>query len=112
MAAYVEVDNEKAHQGSLDLLDEERDLGRHVRRFINKICDVIIAAGLKLELLKKAIWCFGSSRIRLICTSYPHLGKGLLWSAKICTMDHTTVSMFESTKTHENQRRRPSGRGI
>ena len=26
MVAYVEVDNEKAHQDSLDLLDEERDL--------------------------------------------------------------------------------------
>ena len=26
VAAYVEADNEKARQGSLDLLDEERDL--------------------------------------------------------------------------------------
>ena len=26
VAAYVEADNEKAHQDSLDLLDEERDL--------------------------------------------------------------------------------------
>ena len=54
----------------------------------------------------------GSSRIKLICTSYPHLGKDLLWSAKICTMGHTTSLMFESTKIHVNRRRRPSGRGI
>ena len=26
VAAYVEADNEKAHQGALNLLDEERDL--------------------------------------------------------------------------------------
>ena len=26
VAAYIEADNEKAHQDSLDLLDEERDL--------------------------------------------------------------------------------------
>ena len=70
VAAYVEADNEKARQDSLDLLDEERDLQQRVRRFINKIFDVITAAGLKLEPFKKVIWCSGSSRIRLICISY------------------------------------------
>ena len=87
-------------------------LQRLVRRFISRICTVTTVAGLKPELSKKAIWCSGLFRIRLICTSYPHLGKDLLWSAKICTMDHTTLSMFESTKTHVNRRRRPSGCGI
>ena len=107
VAAYVEADNEKARQDSLDLLDEERDLQQRVRRFINKIFDVITAAGLKLEPFKKVIWCSGSSRIRLICTSYPPpLGKDPLWSAKICTSDPTTSLMFESMKTHVNRRRR------
>lgn len=56
---------------------------RLVRQFTSKICVVITAAGLKPEPFKKAIWCSGLSRIRLICINYPHLGKGLLCSAKI-----------------------------
>ena len=85
---------------------------RLVRPFTSKICVVITAAGLKPELFKKAIWCSGSFRIILICTRYPRLGKDPLWSARICITGHTTLSMFESTKTHVSQRKRPAGRGI
>ena len=87
-------------------------LRRLVRRFTSKICTVIIAARLKPGPFKKAIWCSGLSRIKLICTSYPHLGKGPLWSAKIWTMGHTTLSMFETTRTHTRRRRRPTCHGI
>ena len=112
VANYVEADNEQACQQALDLLDEKGTWLWLVRRFISKTRGVIIATGLKQEPFKKATWCTGSSRIRLICTSYPHLGKDPLWSARICTTGHTTSLMFESTKTHVNRRRRPSGRGI
>ena len=111
VTAYVEAENEKARQDSLDLLDEERILQQHIRRFINKIFDVITVAGLKLEPFKKVIWCSGSSRIKLICTNYPPLGKDPLWSAKICTTDLTISLMFKSMKTHVNRRRRQSGHG-
>ena len=87
-------------------------LQRLVRRFTSKTCVVIIAVRLKLGPFKKEIWCSGSSRIKLMHTSYPHLGKGPLWSARTWTTGHTTLSMFESTKTHVSRRRRPTGRGI
>src|SRR3954468_4745764 len=79
------------------------------RRFINKTCGIITAAGLRQEPFKKVIWCSVSFKTRLICTSYPRLGKGPLWSARICTTDHTTSLTFE--KTHVALRRRPGGHG-
>ena len=82
VAAYVEADNEIAHQNALGLLDESVTSRRLVQRFINKIYVVITAAGSKPEPFKKATWCSGLSRIKLMHTSYPHLGKGPLWSAR------------------------------
>ena len=82
------------------------------RRFINKTYDAITATGLGPEPFRKVIWWSGSSRIKLMHTSYPHLGKGPLWSPRTWTMDHTTLSIFESTNTHVSQRRRPAGHGI
>ena len=112
MAAYIEADNEKARQDALDLLDEERDLAIARSAIYQQDLPVITAAGLGAEPFRKVTWCFGSSRISLICTSYPRLGKGPLWSARICTIGHITSSIFESTKTHLSRKRRPSGRGI
>ena len=112
VAAYVEADNEKAHRDSLDLLDEERDLAAARSAIYQQDLRRYHSRRLRPELFKRAIWCSGSSRIRLICTSYPHLGKDLMWSAKICTMDHTTLSMFETIRTHTRQRRRPASHGI
>ena len=74
VAAYVEADNEQARQDALDLLDEERDLAaarsaiykQDLHRYHNRWLP---------EPFKKVIWCSGSSRIKLICTSYLHLGK-------------------------------------
>ena len=83
VAAYVEADNENLIRKHLTCWMRSVTLQQLVRRFTSKICIVITAAGLEPELFKKAIWCFDSSRIRLICTSYPHLGKDPLWSARI-----------------------------
>ena len=82
VAAYVEADNEQARQDALDLLDEERGLAAARSTITNMTCAVITAAGLSPEPFKKVIWCSGSSRIKLMRTSYPHLGKGPLWSAR------------------------------
>ena len=108
VAAYVEADNEQARQEALDLLDEQRDVAA-ARSAI--YCAAITAAGLSPGSFRKVIWCSGSSRIKQMHTSYPHLGKGPLWSARTCTTGHTTLSMFGSTKIHVNLRKRPVGRG-
>ena len=60
-----------------------------VRRFTSNICVIITAIGLKPVPFKKEIWCSGSSKIKRICTSYPHLGRDLSWSARICTTGRT-----------------------
>lgn len=112
VASYVAADNEKARQDSLDRLDEERDLAAAHSAIYQQDLRCYHSRRVKTILFKMGIWCSGSSRIKLICTSYPHLGKDLLWSAKTYTMGHTTLSMFESTQTHINWRRRPSGHGI
>ena len=106
---YIEADNETAHQDSLDLLDEERDLAATRSVIYQQDLRRYHSRRVKTRTFQEG--CSSSSRNRLICISYPHLGKDLLWSAKICTSGHTTSLMFESTKTHVNRRRRPSGRG-
>ena len=83
VANYVEADNEQARQEALDLLDEERDIPaarsaiyqQDLRRYHSRL--------VKPRTFQKAIWCSVLSRIKLICTSYPRLGKDLLWSARI-----------------------------
>ena len=90
VAAYIEADNESARQDSLDLLDEECDLVAAHSATYQQDLRHYHSHRLRPEPFKRAIWCSDSSRIRLICTSYPHLGKDLLWSARICTMSHTT----------------------
>ena len=82
-----------------------------VQRFTNKTCAVIIAAGLNPGSSRKVISCSGSSRIKQMHTSYPRLGKGPLWSARICTMGHITSLTFGSIKIHVSRRKRPVGRG-
>ena len=87
-------------------------LRQPVRWFTNEICAVTIVVVLSPEPFKMVIWCSGSSRIKLMHTSYPHLGKGPLWSARTWTTGHTTLSMFERTKTHVSRRRRSAGHGM
>ena len=87
-------------------------LWRLVRRYDNKTCVAIIVEELRPGCFKKATWCFGWSKIKQLCINYPHLGKDLLWSARICIMGHTILSTFETTRTHAHRRRRPAGRGI
>ena len=82
VAAYIEADNEQARQDALDLLDEKQTWQQLDRRFTNKTCTAITTAGLSLEPFRKVIWCSGSSRIKLMRTNYPHLGKDPLWSAR------------------------------
>ena len=83
VAAYVEADNEQARQDALDLLDEKGVTWQQpARRFTNRTCAVITAAGLSPEPFKKVIWCSGSSKIKLMHTNYPHLGNGPLWSVR------------------------------
>ena len=111
VAAYVEADNEKARQEALDLLDEERDIAaarsviyqQDLRRYHS--CRVRTRTFQEGDLVLRLI------QDQTDMHKLSHLGKGLLWSAKTCTMDHTTLLMFESTKTHVNRRRRPSGHG-
>ena len=90
VVAYVEADNEKARQEALDLLDEERDM-----------------AAARSAIYQQDLRCYHSRRVRtrtfqegdlvlrLIqdqtdMKKLSPLGKGLLWSARICTMGHTT----------------------
>ena len=82
VVACVEANNEQARQDALDLLDEERDLAAARSAIYQQACAVITAAGLSTELFRKATWCSGSSRICQMHTSYPHLGKDPLWSAR------------------------------
>ena len=102
VATYGEADNEKALKMHLTYWMRSVISRRLVRGFISKTYVIITTAGSKLEPFKNATWCSGLSRIKLICTNYPHLVKDLLWSARICTTGHTTSLMFESTKTHVN----------
>ena len=55
VAAYVEADNEKACQDTLDLLGEECDCVQLVKRFTSKICVIITAVRLKPGPFKKEI---------------------------------------------------------
>ena len=80
--AYIEADNEQAQQDALDLLDEERDLAAARSAIYQQDRVVITSAGLSPGPFKKVTWCSGSSRISLMRTSYPHIGKDPLWSAK------------------------------
>ena len=90
VAAYVEADNEQARQDALDLLDEERDM-----------------AAARSAIYQQDLRCYHSHRVRtrtfhegdLVLRliqdqtdmhKQPPLGKGLLWSARICTTGHTT----------------------
>ena len=83
VAAYVEADNEKARQDALDLLDEERDLAAARSVIYQQDLHRYDSRRVKPGPFKKEIWCSDSSRIKLICTSYSHLRKDPLWSAKI-----------------------------
>ena len=78
VAAYVEADNEMAHQNDLDLLDEKRDLAAARSVIYQQDLHRYHSYRVKLGPFKKEIWCSGSSRIKLTRTSYPHLGKGPL----------------------------------
>ena len=89
VTAYIEADNGTAWQDALDRLDEVRDIAAARSAIYSRIFIVITVAESEPEPFRKEIWCFGSSKIRLICISYPHLGRGLSWSARICTMGHT-----------------------
>ena len=112
VAAYVEADNEKAHQDSLDLLDEERDLASARSEIYQQALRHYHSRRVKTRTFQE-----GDLVLRLIQdqTDMHKLSppwKGPFVVSKICTMDHTTLSMFESTKTHANRSRRPSGHGI
>jgi len=55
-------------------------------------------------------WCSVLSRINLICTSYPHLGKGPLWSAKNLnngSYDLINVRDHKDSRTSEEETHRP-----
>ena len=90
VTTYVEADNEKARQDSLDLLDEERDLAaarsviyqQDMRRYHSRR-------------VRTRTFQEGDLVLRLIqdqtdMHKLSPLGKGLLWSARICTMGRTT----------------------
>ena len=112
VVAYVEADNEQARQDALDLLDEQGAVAAARSAIYQQDLRRYHSGRVKSRTFQEVIWCSGSSRIRQMHTSYPHLGKGPLWSARTCTTGHTTSSMAESTKIHVSQRRRPAGRGI
>ena len=111
VAAYVEADNEKARQDSLDLLDEERDIAAASSVIYQQDLRCYHSRRVKTRTFQK-----GDLVLRLIqdqtdMHKLSPLGKDPLLSAKICTTDPTTSLMFESMKTHVNRRRRQSGHG-
>ena len=91
VAAYVEADNEKARQEALDLLDEERDIAA--------ACSAIYQQDLRRyhsRRVRTRTFQEGDLVLRLIqdqtdMHKYPRLGKGPLWSARICITGHTTL---------------------
>ena len=91
VAAYIEVDNEKARQEALDLLDEERD--------IVAARSVIYQQDLRRyhsPRVRTRTFQEGDLVLRLIQDQTdmhklsPPLGKDPLWSARIYTTGHTT----------------------
>ena len=90
VAAYVEADNEKARQEALDLLDEERDMAaarsaiyqQDLRRYHSRRVRTrtFQEGDLVLRLIQDQTDMHKLSPLR----------KGLLWSARICTMGRTT----------------------
>ena len=90
VAAYVEADNEKARQEALDLLDEERDMAAARSAIYQQDLHRYHSRRVRTRTFQE-----GDLVLRLIQNQrdmhkLSPLGKGLLWSARICTMGRTT----------------------
>ena len=111
MTAYVEADNEKARQDSLDLLDEERDLAATRSAIYQQDLRRYHSRQVKTRTFQE-----GDLVLRLIQdqTDMHKLSppwEGPFVVSKNLHTDLTTSLMFESMKTHVNRRRRQSGHG-
>ena len=90
VAAYVEADNEKARQDSLDQLDEERDLvaarlaiyQQYLRRYHSR--------RVKIRTFQEGDLVFRLIQDQTDMHKLSPLGKDPLWSARICTTGYTT----------------------
>ena len=90
VAAYVEADNEKACQDALDLLDEERDMAAARSAIYQQDLHRYHSRRVRTRTFQE-----GDLVLRLIqdqtdMHKLSPLGKDPLWSARLCTMGHTT----------------------
>ena len=112
VAAYLQADNEKTRQDSLDQLDEERDIAA--------ACSAIYQQDLRRyhsHRVKIRTFQEGDLVLRLIQdqTGMHKLSppwEGPFVVSKNLNNGHTILSMFETTRTHACRRRRQAGCGI
>ena len=109
MAAYVEADNEQARQDALDLLDEKHDLVAARSAIYQEDLRCYHSRQVKSRTFQE-----GDLVLRLIQDqtdmhklSPPWEGPFVV-SKNLNNGSYTTLSMFESTKTHVSRRRRPA----
>ena len=91
VAAYVEADNEKARQDSLDLLDEERDLVAARSMIYQQNLRHYHSRRVKTRTFQEGgmvLWLI-QDQTDMHKLSPPR--KGPLWSERICITGHTTL---------------------
>ena len=112
VAAYVEADNEKARQDSLDLLDEEHDLAAARSVIYQQDLRRYHSRWVKTRTFQEGdlvLWLI-QDQTDMHKLSPPWEGPFVV--SKTLHNGSYYLIMFESTKTHVNRRRRPIGRGI